>query len=176
MIKKEWFEKFSCVSVGVLNSSKDSSSSTQANLAHLTCNKNILIIDGVGYHWPLNTERDDDSGGDNKSKEHFTADVKGAPSSSYSSSFSVHDDTAAVSEQINSAMTKFKLKICSKDCDDIMSAWSNDNNNTKKKRKLAQQNSGGDNLNSAAVATITDSAWLMEKTVFVKAFANNVVW
>nr|BDV50171.1 MAG: wsv343-like protein [Chiromantes dehaani nimavirus] len=142
VVKKAWFEKYADVSVGVLNSSKDSTSSTQANLAYFAGNKNILIIDEVGYQGSTKTERD----------------------------AAACDDTTAVWKQIDSAMTKSKLKICSKECDDIIMSARPDNIN-KKKRKQSQQNIAVDDD-----SFVTDSAWLMERTVHVKAFANNVIW
>ena len=153
VMKSCWLELVADLAIGALNSSGDSTSSTQANLAYVSGKKTILVIDEVGYQGNAQTpcsnktSSNSDCASNNNNNKNNTnakfADGKVDNTSSSARPTVVRDssygdineirashgvspslDSAAVWEQINNSMTKSKMKICARECNSLIDARS----------------------------------------------------
>nr|BDT63070.1 MAG: wsv343-like protein [Trachysalambria curvirostris nimavirus] len=170
VVKKAWFEKFADVSVGVLNSSSDSSASTQANIAYYAGQKNILIVDEVGYQGSGTSKRYETERGEERDK--ILGDLNEVKASR-----GMTQNTSAVWDQINTAMTDSKLKLCSRECEDVMAARERSDTDllfTPEKRKRKVNNTVTIEENQQANDTALGA--LDRTPIVIRAFAQNAIW
>nr|BDT63124.1 MAG: wsv343-like protein [Sicyonia whispovirus] len=129
LCKKAWFERYADINITALNTSGDSISSSQANIATFAGKKSILIADEVGYQGTPPAQRSFRA----SASRGFTNPAPGSCSPyrrgeaadliakineaqhAYGST-SAGGGTGAVWAQIDKIMTETKLKVCATEC------------------------------------------------------------
>nr|BDT63579.1 MAG: wsv343-like protein [Pasiphaea japonica whispovirus] len=177
LCKKSWFERFEDVNVSALNSSGDSTSSTQANLASFAGKKSILIMDEVGYQGSISSlslgssspsflgalSNNIQNGIGNNNNRMDLAKHKYANEGS----------AKAVFRGIDHIMTDSQLKICDREC----------LSNKKPENKTAlgvdcKYPSTSSSLSSDHNNFGSESEWVIncKKPMSVTSFANRCLW
>nr|GBG35434.1 wsv343-like protein [Metapenaeus ensis nimavirus] len=172
VVKKAFFERYADVSVGVLNSSSDSSASTQANIAYLAGNKNILIVDEVGYQGSFSGKKQDSEKRDDRDNR-LWADI-----GEVKAYHGLSQNTSAVWDQINMAMKDSKLKTCSRECEEVMAARSDVTPNiaTVAPRKKRKRPTEHEHHSVDGADHWSRSMPLDRKPMIIRAFAHRAVW
>nr|GAV93134.1 hypothetical protein SCV_009 [Chionoecetes opilio bacilliform virus] len=194
VLKSCWFELVADLSIGSLNSSNDSTSSTQANLAYISGKKTILVIDEVGYQGaaPVMFGKNSEGAKKDEQNDNVTPGTQKKEESSYgdlseinaSIGLSKSHDSVAVWDKINGSMTASKLKICAQECDEVMEAralaadHNNHSSHTGVKRKRSEVVADEIQQQHVPLKPTTSSHRLLNKDtpMRINAFASTVMW